>query len=165
MPINHERGVLYSCLELSRTTNTPLEKINKLINKPIDLLFIDGDHSIRGCMNDFALLYPHVSTGGYIVLHDIYPEHCGYEGPRYIIDHCIKKSSYFDFVEIGTHPYNFGMAIIQKKIEGNKKFYPGVNLRLDIIRSKAYLQKTPVCGKIKDKPIGKFVKRILKRLQ
>lgn len=137
------------------------KNFNRVINKPIDFLFIDGDHSIRGCMNDFALFYPHVSTGGYIVLHDIYPEYCGYKGPRYLIDRFVKKSSCFDVVEIKTRPYNFGMAIIQK-IRENKRFYPGVNLRLDIIRARANLQKTTVWQKIKDTPIGTIVRKIFK---
>ena len=132
----------------------------EIINEPIDLLFIDGDHSIRGCMNDFALLSPHVVPGGYVILHDIYPEHSGYKGPRYVIDHVIKNSPYFNLVEIKTYPHNFGMALVQK-LEGKKKFFPGVDLRLDMIRVKAYLQNTSIWKKVKNTPIGNSLKKFL----
>ena len=38
----------------------------------INLLFIDGDHSYNGCINDLQSWWPKVSIGGYIVLHDCY---------------------------------------------------------------------------------------------
>lgn len=86
-----------------------------ILEQPLDLLFIDGDHSVKGCLADFLLFYPHVAVGGYIVLHDIYPENCGYGGPRYVIDRCIKESPYFDLVEINTRPHNYGLALIRKR--------------------------------------------------
>ena len=126
------------------------ENFAQLINQPIDLLFIDGDHTITGFVNDFRLFYPHVSDGGYIVLHDIYPEVCGYYGPRYIIDNFIKKSSYFELVEIKTSPINFGMAVIRKT--GRDR-----NLEL-YLQFASRLSKT-----LRDKPIGEFIrKNILK---
>ncbi len=88
--------------------------IHKVTRETIDLLFIDGDHKIEGCLSDFLLYAPHVSAGGYIVLHDIYPEHCGFEGPRHLIDQVVKRVPWFDVVEIRTHPNNYGMAIISK---------------------------------------------------
>ncbi|MFX0199271.1 MAG: class I SAM-dependent methyltransferase [Candidatus Hodarchaeota archaeon] len=112
-----------------------------IINIRIDLLYIDGDHSIRSCINDLALFSPYVSPGEYIALHDIYPEHCGYDGPRYIIDHFIKNSSFFSLIEIKTAPHNYGMAIIQKLKKGGN-FYSGVSLTLDFIRAWARLKNT-----------------------
>ncbi|MBA2461055.1 MAG: class I SAM-dependent methyltransferase [Actinobacteria bacterium] len=40
---------------------------------PLDLLFIDGDHSYDGVKTDFDLYSPLVRTGGKIVFHDIVP--------------------------------------------------------------------------------------------
>jgi predicted O-methyltransferase YrrM len=37
---------------------------------PIDLLFIDGDHSYAGVKRDWELFSPHVSTFGLVVFHD-----------------------------------------------------------------------------------------------
>lgn len=40
--------------------------------KDIDLLFVDGDHSYEGCMNDLENWWPMVVPGGHVVLHDCY---------------------------------------------------------------------------------------------
>lgn len=37
---------------------------------PIDLLFIDGDHSYAGCAADIANFCPHVKVGGVVAFHD-----------------------------------------------------------------------------------------------
>mgnify|MGYP002776989608 CR=1 FL=1 len=88
--------------------------LDRIVDRPIDFLFIDGDHTRQGCLTDWMLFYPHVSVGGYIVLHDIYPEHCGWEGPRYVLDECVRGNDQFAMLEIKTNPCNFGMAIVQK---------------------------------------------------
>lgn len=90
------------------------QRVHEITNEPIDFLFIDGDHTKQGCSTDWMLFSPHVSVGGYIVLHDIYPEHCGWDGPRYVIDEYIKGNPHFELIEIKTSPHNFGMAIVRK---------------------------------------------------
>ena len=40
--------------------------------KEFDLLFIDGDHSYQGCMNDLDNWYPKLASGGHVILHDCY---------------------------------------------------------------------------------------------
>lgn len=40
---------------------------------PIDLLFIDGDHTYEGVMRDIAAWLPHVRAGGTIIFHDAAP--------------------------------------------------------------------------------------------
>lgn len=39
---------------------------------PIDLLFVDGDHSYDGCMRDIVKWYPNVVFGGHLLFHDSY---------------------------------------------------------------------------------------------
>ena len=41
---------------------------------PIDFLFIDGDHSYKGARNDFANFFPRVTAGGYVAIHDYFPD-------------------------------------------------------------------------------------------
>lgn len=41
---------------------------------PIDLLFIDGDHSLAGTLADLRLYRPLVAPGGLIAFHDIVPD-------------------------------------------------------------------------------------------
>ena len=37
---------------------------------PIDLLFLDGDHSYKGALGDLNNFYKHVRKGGFVVIHD-----------------------------------------------------------------------------------------------
>jgi cephalosporin hydroxylase len=54
------------------------EQVQRLLDgKPIDLLFIDGDHSYEGVEKDFADYAPLVRSGGLVAFHDIVPG-----GPR-----------------------------------------------------------------------------------
>jgi predicted O-methyltransferase YrrM len=39
-------------------------------NLPIDLVFIDGDHSYEGCKGDIQAWLPRIKPGGFLVLHD-----------------------------------------------------------------------------------------------
>jgi predicted O-methyltransferase YrrM len=39
-------------------------------NRPIDLIFIDGDHSYEGVKRDWDLFVPHVKPFGIVVFHD-----------------------------------------------------------------------------------------------
>jgi len=49
-------------------------RIARFVEKtPIDLLFIDGDHSYEGVVADYDLYRPLVRPGGLIVFHDIVP--------------------------------------------------------------------------------------------
>lgn len=42
---------------------------------PIDMLFIDGDHSHDGCVGDITSWYNHVKEGGFIAIHDYESTH------------------------------------------------------------------------------------------
>jgi len=126
------------------------ERIHEILNEPIDFIYIDGDHTKEGCEKDFMLFYPHVAIGGYIVLHDIYPEYCNWDGPRYVIDKYIKNSPHFELMEVRTNPVNYGMAVIRKVSQAK-------NLEL---RTK--LKNTAIWQRLKGKPLGNFIKnRIL----
>lgn len=81
----------------------------------IDLLFIDGDHSISGCKSDFELYASHVAVGGYIIFHDIFPKYCGHEGPRFVLDNFVVNApEQYQLVEMVTAPTNYGIAIVKK---------------------------------------------------
>ncbi|MEI6128223.1 MAG: class I SAM-dependent methyltransferase [Pseudomonadota bacterium] len=89
-------------------------RFNELIGAPIDFLFIDGDHTVDGCIADFFTYEPKLKAGGYILLHDIYPKICGWDGPRVLIDRILRNDSRFEVMEITTAPLNFGLALIRK---------------------------------------------------
>ncbi len=39
---------------------------------PVDLVFIDGDHSYEGCAGDVRAWAPHLRSGGFLVFHDFH---------------------------------------------------------------------------------------------
>ena len=57
---------------------------------PIDLLFIDGDHSEAGARSDWEAFSPHVVTGGVVIFHDARVGHPGGgdagPGPTRVVD-------------------------------------------------------------------------------
>jgi predicted O-methyltransferase YrrM len=142
-------------------SNTLGRKINEIVNKPIDFLYIDGDHSIHGCVTDFALFSPHVPVGGYIMLHDIYPKYCGHDGPRYLIDNFVKNSPHFSLVEIDTSPHNFGMALIQKLSE-DQNLQRGGNLKMKLQKTRAKMAKTDLWNNLRGTRLGKSIKKIIR---
>ena len=62
----------------------------------IDFLFIDGDHSIEGCKEDFDMYAPKLKPGGYIAFHDYYPDRPEL-GPTFVIDNVVLKKKEFQF--------------------------------------------------------------------
>lgn len=58
----------------------------------IDVLFIDGDHSIEGCKLDFELFSPKVAIGGFIAFHD-YDKTRNELGPTHVIQNMVMGSS------------------------------------------------------------------------
>jgi predicted O-methyltransferase YrrM len=65
----------------------------------IDLLFIDGDHSIEGCKADFDYFAKAIVRGGYIMFHDYYPERDEL-GPTWVIKNLIAKNDSFEYVAL-----------------------------------------------------------------
>ena len=87
------------------------------IHQAVDLLFIDGDHSIPGVLADFNTYVHDVRPGGMLVLHDIYPTMCGCDGPRALID-ALEYSGdiprHLDKTELMTAD-GFGVALLRRK--------------------------------------------------
>jgi predicted O-methyltransferase YrrM len=67
-------------------------EIAKVWDKPIGMLFIDGDHSYQGFKGDYNGFSPHVIEGGIIAIHDRH-----YTG----VDKGIKELGYTDWQEAG----------------------------------------------------------------
>jgi cephalosporin hydroxylase len=82
----------------------------------VDLAFIDGDHSVPGACNDLWAVEPVLNTGGYVLLHDTYPELCGdHAGPRHILDtiNVITQGCY-EKCELNLSPLNYGMGLLRR---------------------------------------------------
>lgn len=46
--------------------------MRRMVREPLDLAFIDGDHSYEGVKQDIELVLPYCRPGGLLVLHDSY---------------------------------------------------------------------------------------------
>jgi hypothetical protein len=63
----------------------------------IDLLFIDGDHSIKGCESNFLSYSPALVSGGYLLFHDYDPARKEL-GPTWVIENSVRSSPFFKLV-------------------------------------------------------------------
>jgi len=61
---------------------------------PIDLLFIDGDHSFNVCLQDYLMFSRLIKPGGLLVMHD-YREK--WEGVTRVIDEVVIPSGLWDY--------------------------------------------------------------------
>lgn len=90
----------------------------------LDFLFIDGDHSFIGVLNDFARYSPLVNRGGIIAFHDIQPDRfmttgvktSSYVGGVPIFWEMIQKMGYqtSQFIE-DSNQDGYGIGIIYKE--------------------------------------------------
>jgi MMP 1-O-methyltransferase len=62
----------------------------RLVTAPVELLFVDGDHSVEGARRDAELWLPRVMTGGTVLFHDVASS--GYAGPRRVFQRAICRS-------------------------------------------------------------------------
>jgi MMP 1-O-methyltransferase len=70
---------------LVMTSNKAAENFDK----PVELIFVDGDHKYEAVKSDFELWFPKVTDGGTIAFHDV-----NSPGPRRLVDETIRKSSH-----------------------------------------------------------------------
>ena len=91
-------------------------------NKPIEFLFIDGDHEYAAVEKDFLLYSPHLIDGGIVAFHDTTPNlkailqggpFFGLPGPRKVVEKYIFKSRQFKNVGL------FGGIIYAVKCESS----------------------------------------------
>jgi predicted O-methyltransferase YrrM len=81
-----------------------VEELKKNIDG-IDILFIDGDHSFEGVINDYKLYYPLVKDGGYIVFDD-YADYRYSPEVKNAVDFIVETHKGFDV--IGAFGSEFG---------------------------------------------------------
>lgn len=55
----------------SHDPGTLADLTDRLAGRPVDVLFIDGDHSVEGTLADWRMYSPLVRPGGLVLLHDI----------------------------------------------------------------------------------------------
>jgi predicted O-methyltransferase YrrM len=65
-------------------------------SQPVDLVFVDGDHTEAGCRLDWELWHAHVRPGGHIVFHDARSapgSPAGLPGPTAVVDGLFRNGS------------------------------------------------------------------------
>lgn len=103
-------------------------EIENQIKNQIDLLYIDGDHSVDGVFKDFNRYYDDVRKGGYIILHDIYPKMCGVDGPRVLIDtlkNLNLSPTVIEIIELQTED-GYGIALLRKLSSAHLNLSPNL---------------------------------------
>jgi predicted O-methyltransferase YrrM len=67
------------------------------VDGPVELLFIDGDHSYEAVRLDAALWLPKLVEGGTVMFHDVGA--AGYDGPRRVFRRSVCWDARFDGIE------------------------------------------------------------------
>lgn len=81
----------------------------------VDFAFIDGDHSVHGAVGDLLAVEPVLRIGGYVLLHDVFPEVCAQPGPRYLLDNLARVAGgQYVYCDIFTSPLNYGVALLRR---------------------------------------------------
>jgi predicted O-methyltransferase YrrM len=81
----------------------------------VQLAFIDGDHSPKGALADLQAVEPVLQIGGYVMLHDTFPEVCNHVGPRWLLDNLSSVSSArYQWCDLYTAQTNYGLAILRR---------------------------------------------------
>ncbi|WP_346836759.1 class I SAM-dependent methyltransferase [Microbulbifer sp. SAOS-129_SWC] len=72
-------------------------------NTPLGLVFIDGGHSLEAAMTDYRSWARHIVPGGYLAIHDIFPDPADGGQAPYDIYKLALASAQFELVEmVGT---------------------------------------------------------------
>jgi predicted O-methyltransferase YrrM len=77
---------------------------------PIDVLYIDGDHTAEGCGKDLNRFAPFVRTGGFIAFDDYTQENNPANGVKEVVEAAIGESDKYKLIHRGYY-----CAIIQKQ--------------------------------------------------
>lgn len=103
-PLKNMRFIRTDCRN-QKAINTVLDELHP----EIDLLFIDGDHSVEWCLTDWQLVN-RLAVGGAVVLHDtnVHP------GPLALLD--AVDPEYFDVqIHCQDDPNDWGIAVLRLK--------------------------------------------------
>lgn len=99
------------------------QEIINAVKDPVDMLFIDGDHSYEGVKDDFNSFYTLVRENGFIVFHDIVDSDYHRERGCFVAklwEEIEEKYETFEFIEkrnlpeVNTHIESMGIGVIKK---------------------------------------------------
>lgn len=86
-----------------------------VLARGVEFAFIDGDHTAKGVTADLRAVEAYLPVGGYVVLHDTFPEVCNQPGPRWLIDNIRTVSRFtYQVCELYTAQTNYGLAVMRR---------------------------------------------------
>ena len=99
----------------SHDSSTVAKVQEKLAGRPLDFLFIDGNHTGTSPERDYALYAPLVRPGGIIAFHDIVPGEYAGRVPEYW--QSLKANVDADVTEFVQNPEleNFGIGVLRSR--------------------------------------------------
>ena len=81
----------------------------------VQFAFLDADHGVIGSWHDFWATEPVLNTGGFVMLHDTFPEYCSWPGARHVLDHLNEKAvGVYEKVDMYLSPMNYGLGLIRR---------------------------------------------------
>lgn len=63
---------------------------------PLSMVFIDGGHSMEAALNDYRCWAPHIQRGGWLAIHDVFPNPVDGGRPPYEIWKLAQESGLFE---------------------------------------------------------------------
>ncbi|MGE3108727.1 MAG: O-methyltransferase [Phycisphaerales bacterium] len=77
--------------------------------------FLDADHGVLGSWHDFWATEPVLNTGGFVLLHDTFPEYCSWPGARHVLDNLNAKAvGTYEKLDMYLSPMNYGLGLIRR---------------------------------------------------
>ncbi len=81
----------------------------------VQFAFLGGDHSSEGVLADLRAVEPVLQIGGFVVLHDTFPEVCSWSGPRWLLDNLSSVSSAtYQVCDLYLAQCNYGLALLRR---------------------------------------------------
>src|SRR5690606_10734014 len=74
----------------------PSELAARFWNTPLTMVFIDGGHSMEAALTDYRCWAPHVMRGGWLAIHDVFPNPADGGRPPYEIWKLAQSSGLFE---------------------------------------------------------------------
>lgn len=94
----YENMLSTSCYQIVRLINLSSEVVTPGWNKPVELLWIDGDHSYEGVKRDFEYWLPHLTKEAYIVFDDTRNPN---SGPGRLVNEILEQKSFQKVKTVG----------------------------------------------------------------
>lgn len=107
-------------------SSTGAAEIIQGLARPVDFIYIDADHRDIAPSADILSFWPLLAMGGFILMHDIFPEKSGWDGPRYALDLLKQANLPPQSACVLELPCRLGpgLAVIQKCQTGKPRLVP-----------------------------------------